>query len=362
MALHPMRPAEFISALRQGKSRPVYFLTGPDRFLHEECKNAVAQSMPREAREWCFAAIEFQPGALASQLENARQMPMLGEHNFLMFSDPEDFRHASDEDTEALERYVEKPSPFSTVVFAAAAPDRRRRFIQLLEKRAVKVELTPLAKREAAEWAREFCRVAGVELDGKLAETLAEKFAVASAPGREPVREAVNLLWLRTELEKLLTAKRGAKKIEKDDLELVVGFREEHEVGKMVRALAERRCQEAIGWMRILLASKVGETLALWCIGDLFRQALKDDPSARSGWGARSNPFSTWEIARLARRSYAHEELLLALRLVRQADLGIKSSWKDSRLLLEMLIWQITTGKALIEGEDRLGKEDAGAA
>ena len=30
---------------------------------------------------------------------------------------------------------------------------------------------------------------------------------------------------------------------------------------------------------------------------------------------------------------------------MRRADLGIKSSWKDSRILLEFLIWQIVTGK-----------------
>ena len=48
----------------------------------------------------------------------------------------------------------------------------------------------------------------------------------------------------------------------------------------------------------------------------------------------------------MAARKYSHQELLQALRQVRQADLGIKSSWKDSRILLEFLIWQIVAGKA----------------
>jgi DNA polymerase III delta subunit len=45
-------------------------------------------------------------------------------------------------------------------------------------------------------------------------------------------------------------------------------------------------------------------------------------------------------------RRYAREELLQAMRAVRRADLGIKSSWKDSRILLEFLVWQIVVGKA----------------
>ncbi len=58
-----------------------------------------------------------------------------------------------------------------------------------------------------------------------------------------------------------------------------------------------------------------------------------------------SNPLSTEEIAREAARAYSYPEQLQALKLVRQADLGIKSSWKDSRILLEFLVWQIVVGK-----------------
>jgi len=43
-----------------------------------------------------------------------------------------------------------------------------------------------------------------------------------------------------------------------------------------------------------------------------------------------------------------------ALRAVRRADLGIKSSWKDSRILLEFLVWQIVVGKEF-NGEAALG-------
>ena len=127
-----MRPTEFIAALRKGKPGTAYFLRGPDRFLHEECRAAVVASLPAEAREWCLAEIEFQPGRLQHELEGASQMPMLGGHSFFIFSDPEDFKRAGDEEYEALAAYLDRPSPFATVVFAAVEPDRRRRFIQLL--------------------------------------------------------------------------------------------------------------------------------------------------------------------------------------------------------------------------------------
>jgi macrodomain Ter protein organizer (MatP/YcbG family) len=47
----------------------------------------------------------------------------------------------------------------------------------------------------------------------------------------------------------------------------------------------------------------------------------------------------------VVQRNYPREELQQALRAVRRTDLGIKSSWKDSKILLEFLVWQVVVGK-----------------
>ncbi len=349
-----MNPAEFTAAIRKAKKAPAYFLRGPERYLHEVCREAVVKAVPAEAREWCLVEVEFEPGGLAREVEGANQMPMLGGHRYFYFSDPEDFEHASDDDTRALEAYLDRPSPFTTVVFAALEPDRRRRFIQLLEKKTQVVDIRPMTRHEAAAWAREFLEQAGVELDPELAEEIAAKFE--RAYDREPERSGINLLWMRTELEKTLTARPGAKRLERQDLELIVAFREDHEISAFLRALAERRSPEALERLHTLLASKTAETLLLWCIADLIRQALKLQgaagprgiPAARGpsgGWGRSRGAFYSSPNATLALEHYSRLELLRALRLVRQTDLGIKSSWKDSRTLLEFLVWQITVGQ-----------------
>ncbi len=343
-----MRSTEFITLARKGKLGPAYFLRGPDGLLHEECRRALITSVPAEARSWCLAEIEFEPGRLARQLEGAHQMPMLGGRNYLLFSDPEDFKQATDDDVEALRVYLERPSPFATVVFAAAEPDRRRRFVQLLEKKAVVVEIEPLTRPEAVAWLKHYLHEAGVEIDADLAGEIVAKFEISSDAPRDAKKAGVNLLWMRTEVEKLLTAKPDAKRLERGDLQLIVAFREEYQVGKFLRALAERKCGEALEHLRALLASRVAETLLLWCIADLFRLTIKSAPRGSYGrqvWGGTANPFSTFAIAPIVAAKYSREELLGTLRKVRRADLGIKSSWKDSKILLEYLVWQIIVGK-----------------
>lgn len=347
-----MGPGQFITALRKGKAGPAYFLRGPDRFLHEECRAAIVATLPPETRDWCLSEIEFESNHLERQLQNASQMPMLGGHTYFIFSDPEDFKHADDEDYEALQHYMERPSPFATVVFAAVEPDRRRRFVQLLEKKTEVVEMRSLDRRQAAAWLKAYLGRSGVEIEPDLAEEVAAKFETGGAAAQSS-ESGVNLLWLRTEMQKLLAAKPGAKRLGAEDLELIVTVREEREIGKLLKAIAERQFGAGLDHLRSLLASKQPEMLLLWSIGDLVRQALRSASSSgratgpyagRAGWSR--NPYSTWEIAPIAARKYSYEELVQALRHVRQADLAIKSSWKDSRILLEFLIWQIVAGKA----------------
>jgi DNA polymerase III delta subunit len=200
----------------------------------------------------------------------------------------------------------------------------------------------------------------GVEIAGSLAEEIAGKFEISLDSRSSGGASAVNLLWMRTELEKLLTARPGLKRVEAADLEVIVAFREEREIGKLLRAVGERKCAVALATLRELLASKVAETLILWCIGDLFRQAMRGAANYgnRGGWSRGANPYSTSEIAPITQKNYAREELLQAMRAVRRADLGIKSSWKDSRILLEFLVWQIVVGKEA-SGDVALGGEVA---
>lgn len=342
----PFRPKNFVASVAQGKFAPAYFLRGPDRFLHEECRAAIIESIPDGLREWCLADVEFKSGELKQALENAFQMPMLGGRNFLLFSDPDDFRHVDEADQKALVAYLGKPSSFATLVFTAYEPDRRRSFIQTLEKMAEVVEMTPLGRPEAATWLKQYLEKRGIGIDPEVSEAIAARFEMGGDRSGK-AGNGVNLLWMRTEIEKLITARYGAKKLEKGDLHLIFAAREEHEIGRLLVALADRQLSGALQTLRALLSSKEPETLLLWCIGDLFRQALKSSPGAdyaRSSWNRGGNPYSTFEIAPRALKAYSRQELLQALRLVRAADLNIKSSWKDSRVLLESLIWQIMVG------------------
>ncbi|MDE3179930.1 MAG: hypothetical protein KGM47_09770 [Acidobacteriota bacterium] len=341
-----MRPSEFCAIFEKNKPGPAYFLRGPDAYLHDFCRAAAVNSIPEEARPWRLSVREFAPGEFWRELESASQVPLLGERSLLFISCSNDFGRAGEDDVEALDAYLKKPPPCATVVFAARNPDRRRRFIQLLEKGATVVELTPLSRREAAAWLADFLRKADVTIEPALAETVASRFESSedsSGAGKET--GGVNLLWLRTEMEKALAARPGERTVDESCLQLISGPREEHEIGKLIGAVAERNLSLSLKLLDGLVAGGEPEALVLWRLGDLFRQALKSGPGARASSPWSSKRFSDFEIAPRAHRAYSAAEMTRAMRLIRAADLAVKSSWKDSRLVLESLLGQIMAAK-----------------
>jgi DNA polymerase III delta subunit len=208
--------------------------------------------------------------------------------------------------------------------------------------------LLPLNRHDAARWLEQFLGRAGVAIAPELASGVAARFENHPDP-RSDTKPGVNLLWMRTEIEKVLTARPGVKRLEETDVDQMVSFREEHEIARLLDAIAERQVAQALERLRALVASKEPETLILWSIGDLFRQALKSSSGGSGargfGWSRPGGRLSVFEIAQRAARHYSVPELSGALRRTRDADLAVKSSWKDSRLLLEILIWQVMSGQ-----------------
>ena len=234
------------------------------------------------------------PGSFAHALEGAEQMPMLGGHNFLLISDTEDFKQAGDEDVEALARLPGTPLALLHGGFSGhgAGPAAALHHVARKKSAGGGVALAgPPGGRGLGGALSSNTRA--WKSRASLAEEIAGKFEISQDSRSAAGPSAVNLLWMRTELEKLLTARPGMKRVESADLEVIVAFREEREIGKLLRAIGERKCAVALATLRELLASKVAETLILWCIGDLFRQALRGVSSYgnRGGWSRGRQPL-----------------------------------------------------------------------
>ena len=140
------------------------------------------------------------------------------------------------------------------------------------------------------------------------------------------------------------------------DVETMVLAAKQRSLYELTDAISRRDRPQALALLHGLLnASDGGEDSAighLYMLARTFRQMLiileKNVRDSRAIWsvlwqGFRMPPFAAEDLIRQARRYKSRTELTRALRLIARADLEIRSSPPDKRLVLERLILALAT-------------------
>jgi DNA polymerase III subunit delta len=125
---------------------------------------------------------------------------------------------------------------------------------------------------------------------------------------------------------------------------------------ELTDAISSRNRARALALLQGLLnSSDAGEDAAighLYMMARTFRQMLvileKNVRDSRAIWqalwqGFRMPPFAADELIRQARRYKSRRELTRALRLIARADLELRSSPPDKRIVLERLVYDLAS-------------------
>jgi DNA polymerase III subunit delta len=154
-----------------------------------------------------------------------------------------------------------------------------------------------------------------------------------------------------SELEKLVLFVGERRSITLGDVETMVLGAKQRSLYELTDAISAKDRPRALALLQGLLnASDGGEESAighLYMLARTFRQMLvileKNVRDSRAIWqalwqGFRMPPFAAEDLIRQARRYKSRRELTRALRLIARADLELRSSPPDKRLVLERLV------------------------
>ena len=164
------------------------------------------------------------------------------------------------------------------------------------------------------------------------------------------------MMLVASELEKLLLYTPGRGRITLGDVETMVLAAKQRSLYELTDAISARDRVRALALLQGLLnSSDAGEDAAighLYMLARTFRQMLvileKNVRDSRAIWqalwqGFRMPPFAADDLIRQARRYKSRRELTRALRLVARADLELRSSPPDKRLVLERLVYELAS-------------------
>jgi len=348
------------AATGKGPLKPGYVLVGDEAFLLDRCRAAVLKGfVPAEFRDFCLSEFDLGGTPIFEVLDRAQTPSLMAPFQVIFIRNVKQLytRGAKKEEFAALDRYFRSPNQQALLIFVAdfvrIPSDARRmdlddknrfeRLTETLGEHCSMVELAHVNEEDAMRWISATATEAGTRMEPDAARELAD--ALGS-----------DMMLIASEMEKLLLYTLGKGRITLGDVETMVLGAKQRSLYELTDAISARDRARALALLHGLLnSSDAGEDAAighLYMLARTFRQMLvileKDVRDSRAIWqalwqGFRMPPFAADDLIKQARRYKSRRDLTRALRLVARADLELRSSPPDKRLVLERLVYELAS-------------------
>jgi DNA polymerase-3 subunit delta len=374
----------FIEEVRAGAGgaplKPGYVLLGDETFLYERCRKAVVQSLVDPAfRDFALSDIDLGEVTIFEALDRAQTPSLMAPFQVFFLRNIKALygRGSKKEEFAALEAYSRYPNGQALLLFVAdhlhlpsdlrrmdmQDKERYERIRETLGDWCGMVELPRVDEADAVRWLTAAAEQRGAVINPDAARELADALGA-------------DMMLIASELEKLLLYTGGPfgnpagaegdrpavreegvrRPITLGDVETMVLAAKQRSLYELTDAISAKDRPRALLLLQGLLnASDGGDESAighLYMLARTFRQMLvileKNVRDSRAIWqalwqGFRIPPFAADDLIRQARRYKSRQELTRALRLIARADLEVRSSPPEKRLVLERLVLDLAS-------------------
>jgi DNA polymerase III subunit delta len=355
----------FVSEIRAAANdpsllKPGYILVGDEIFLYERCRRAVLDVfVPRDMRDFCLSDLDLAETNIFEAIDRAQTPSLMAPFQVLFVRNLKVLytRGAKKEEFAALQSYFRSPNPQALLLFVAdhirIPSDLRRmdfedktryeRLRETIGEYCGMVELARADESDAVRWLTEEAEKVGVRFEPDAARELSDALGA-------------DMMLIASEFEKLVLYVGEKRRVTLGDVETMVLAAKQRSLYELTDAISSKDKARALLLLQGLLnASDGGEDSAighLYMLARTFRQMLiileKNVRDSRAIWqalwqGFRMPPFAADDLIRQARRYKSRRELTRALRLIARADLELRSSPPDKRLVLERLVLELAS-------------------
>jgi DNA polymerase-3 subunit delta len=350
----------FLAEIKSGRLRPGYVLVGDEIFLYERCRRAIIDTLVDPTlREFSLSDLDLAETNIFNVLDLAQTPSLMAPFQVIFVRNLKTLytRGAKKEEFAALKDYFRSPNPRAVILFVAdhlrlpadlrrmemQDKDRYERIRETLGDDCGMVELARVDEGDAARWVMATAQTRGMECESDAARELADALGA-------------DMMLISSELEKLMLYACERRRITLGDVETMVLAAKQRSLYELTDAISAKDKPRAIALLHGLLnSSDGGEDSAighLYMLARTFRQMAvileKNVCDSRAIWqalwqGFRMPPFAAEDLIRQARRYKSRRELAQMLRLIAYADLELRSSPPDKRLVLERLVLELAS-------------------
>jgi DNA polymerase-3 subunit delta len=344
-----MTAAQFLARLKQG-APPAVLLLGPEAYQRRRIKDALLAMFPQGA----VTGHDLSETTLAEVLDDARSLSLFAAERLVWVVNAEAALprvRSDDEESEAaagdpapLAAYLRDPTPGTALVFEASRFDfegddkrKQERVRKFYAGVPEVVELRRYSSQDALSEAQSLARLAGLRLDPAALGLLVE------ALGADIAR-------IEVEIEKLALYA-GNRLLTAEDIAALAPEARAATIFALVNALGRRDRARALEILDTLTREGEYLPLALAFLSTQFRLALtareaglKSPQQIQSHftrlglpmWGSRAE-----QVSQTASK-FAMPQLERAMKLIFEADRGLRDTRPDDRVIMEQFVLKLT--------------------
>ena len=299
-------PTTVRKQIASGKTGSIYLIIGSDEDERTRLAREFADVGEEELSPFNVERLYGGETKPAKLLQAVHMLPMLGPRRIVIVSQAElvlSPKKSESEvvlrDLEALEQYLQNPSPQVTVIFESGNLDKRRRVVKALLKHATVVTFPGIKTEDGAQrWVSNEVKRLKLSMDAEAVQAFI-------------ARTGVDLPRLRADFERLVIYASGQATIGRTDVEAVVGPAVLQDNWAITRAIEQGKAGVALRELALLFNAGV---MPLQILGQL-------------GW--------------FVRERFASSKVKAAVDALYRTDLALKSSRGDGRIVIEQLVLEL---------------------
>lgn len=329
---------DVMGELKKGVLHGVYLLYGTEALLIDDLVQAIQQqALPGGVDDFNYMRIHYDETPIQMAVQEAETIPFMSEQkvvhvqNCLAFTAGKSPR--VDHDPDALQRYIENPAPYTTLILTVNAEklDERKKLTKAAQKSACVVQFTALKENECRDWIAAEVRRQGVGI-------------TPDGIARLILSVGTNLRLLRSEIEKLALYAGEGGTIDEASVDALATRTMEQNIFVFIDEVVRVRIDKAMRMMYDLLKNKEEPIKLLFMITRQVR--IMHQVKVQSGRGyslqqiaqqVGAHPYAT-KVAKEQGNRFSAKVLERLLQDLAEIDYKIKTGQLNDRTALEMFL------------------------
>jgi DNA polymerase-3 subunit delta len=326
-----MTYTEFLQSVKAARFAPIYLFYGDEDFLIDEgVQLIIGKTLDDGTRGFNLDVVYGTKVEATDVVAHASSFPMMSGKRVVVVKEFEKLA-TTDTAKEVMAAYINNPLESTILVLVSFEPDFRRKPFTDLKKKAELVECKPFYDNQIPGWIAERVRHQGREANPEACR-LIQAYVGNS------------LRSLQNELDKLYVFIGERKNITAEDVAAVVGATKGYTIFELQNAVGRRDAKDAIMILERMLENGQSPQMIIVMLSRFFTQLWKLTD-------IRARKMSDQELAREIgvplyfvkqylefRTNYSVGQIERNFKSLLEADTTLKSTSRDPRLVLDLLI------------------------